>query len=130
MEVDSGWENASIIHRAELFFKYASDAQLDYVSPVRKLIYETFDAELNIEATSNRRMLSAIDPQRMARRSNLPGPMILFCPTNSSRVRGRIRAARGAVFSSVFSRLCSNKSMCLLYSPKLRLASFTRKIGG
>jgi aminopeptidase len=42
---------------------------LDYVSPVRKLIYETFDAALSIEADSNRRMLSAIDPKRMARRS-------------------------------------------------------------
>jgi aminopeptidase len=61
---------------SELFFKYASDAQLDYVSPVRKLIYETFDAELNIEATSNRRMLSAIDPQRMARRSKANSPLM------------------------------------------------------
>ncbi len=53
----------------ELFFTYASDAQLDYVSPIRKLIYQTFDATLSIEADSNRRMLSAIDPRRMARRN-------------------------------------------------------------
>jgi aminopeptidase len=54
---------------SELFYKFASDAQLDYVSPVRKLIYETFDAHLAIEAMPNRRLLSGIDPQRMARRN-------------------------------------------------------------
>ena len=54
---------------SELFYKFASDAQLDYVSPVRRLFYETFDAQLVIEASSNRRSLSWIDPQRMARRN-------------------------------------------------------------
>ena len=51
----------------ELFFKYASDAQLDYVSPVRKLITKTFDASLNIWSEHNTRSLSGIDPARMAR---------------------------------------------------------------
>jgi aminopeptidase len=60
----------------EVFYKYASENQLDYVSPIRKLINETFDASLNIEATSNRRMLSAIDPQRMARRSKANSPLM------------------------------------------------------
>ena len=50
----------------EIFFKYASEAQLDYVSPVRKLIVETFDASLNIWSEHNTRSLSGIDPQRMA----------------------------------------------------------------
>ena len=54
---------------SELFYKFGSNEQLDYVSPVRKLIYETFDAQLAIEASTNRRSLSGIDPQRMARRS-------------------------------------------------------------
>ncbi len=61
---------------AELYFRFASDAQLDYVSPVRKLIYETFDAQLTVEAQPNRRMLSAIDPQRMARRSKANSPIM------------------------------------------------------
>jgi len=34
----------------EVFLKYASDAQLEYLSPIRKLIYETFDVELSIIA--------------------------------------------------------------------------------
>jgi aminopeptidase len=51
----------------EVFFKYASDAQLDFVSPVQKLVTETFDASLYIEAEHNTRSLSGIDPMRMAR---------------------------------------------------------------
>jgi aminopeptidase len=53
----------------EIFFKYASDEQLDFVSPVRKLIVETFDATLRIDASSNRRNLSGVDPERIARAS-------------------------------------------------------------
>ena len=52
---------------AELFYKFATDEQLDFVSPVRKLIVETFDADLRIDASSNRRMLSGVDPKRIAR---------------------------------------------------------------
>ncbi len=51
----------------ELFYKYASEAQLDYVSPVRKLIAESFDANLAIWSEHNTRSLAGIDPQRLAR---------------------------------------------------------------
>jgi aminopeptidase len=51
----------------EIFYKYATEAQLDYVSPVRKLITEKFDASLNIWAEHNPRSLSGINPERMAR---------------------------------------------------------------
>ena len=51
----------------EIFFKYASDQQLDYVSPVRKLTTETFDASLNIWSEHNTRNLSGIDPSRLSR---------------------------------------------------------------
>jgi aminopeptidase len=51
----------------EIFYKYASDEQLDFVSPVRKQVIETFDADLRIDASSNRRMLSGVNPDRMAR---------------------------------------------------------------
>jgi aminopeptidase len=52
---------------SEIFFKLASDEQLDFVQPVRKLVVETFDADLRIDASSNRRMLSGVDPEKMAR---------------------------------------------------------------
>ena len=51
----------------EVFFKYASDAQLDFLMPVRKQIFETFDARLYIEALSNTRTLAGVDPTRIAR---------------------------------------------------------------
>src|SRR5919197_2789744 len=51
----------------ELFYKYASDTQLDYVSPIRQLIAESFDASLYIEADHNSRNLSGIDGSRIAR---------------------------------------------------------------
>ena len=40
---------------------------------------------------------------RMARRRRVPSPMMCFCPTTSSNVVGRIRAARGDSFSFWFS---------------------------
>jgi aminopeptidase len=51
----------------EIFYKNANEAQLDYVSPIRKLVIETFDASLTIWTEHNTRALSGIDPARMAR---------------------------------------------------------------
>ncbi len=53
----------------EAYYKHASDVQLDYVSPVRRLLVETFDAALTIEASHNTRELTAVDPTRLARSS-------------------------------------------------------------
>ncbi len=50
----------------ERFFKFASQEQLEYISPVRRMITETFDAFLNIRALYNSRALSGVDPRRMA----------------------------------------------------------------
>jgi len=51
----------------EIFFKHASETQLDYVSPIRRLITETFSASLYIEADHNTRELAGTDPARQAR---------------------------------------------------------------
>jgi len=59
----------------ELFYKLASDQQLDYVSPINRLITETFDASLYIEAEHNTRSLSSIDPTRQARRLKANQPV-------------------------------------------------------
>jgi aminopeptidase len=60
----------------EIFFKYASDAQLDYLSPVSKMVIETFDASLNIWSEHNTHSLSGIDPLRMARVSRAGAPLM------------------------------------------------------
>ncbi|HEY5573796.1 MAG TPA: aminopeptidase [Anaerolineales bacterium] len=59
----------------EVFYKHASENQLDFVSPVRKLITETFDAYLAIGAEVNTRQLSGVDPKRMARVRKASAPL-------------------------------------------------------
>ena len=59
----------------EIFLKHASNQQLDFVSPVRKLIAETFDASLYIEANHNSRSLAGIDGSRMARARKALAPL-------------------------------------------------------
>lgn len=51
----------------EIFYKYASDEQLDYVSPVIKQVMETFDASIYLWTDYNTRKLSGVDPQRISR---------------------------------------------------------------
>ncbi|MBT7781883.1 MAG: aminopeptidase, partial [Anaerolineae bacterium] len=50
----------------EIFFKNASDEQLEYIAPVQKMMMETFDAFLHIQADSNTRSMSGVEPQKMA----------------------------------------------------------------
>ena len=65
----------SIPGSEETFFKFANDDQLDYVSPIRKQIYETFDAVLVIGAEHNTRALSGIDPERISRARKATTPL-------------------------------------------------------
>ena len=65
----------------EIFYRHASDAQLDFISPVRKLIVETFDANLVVWTEHNTRSLSGIDPQRMARASKAAAPLKVNKPS-------------------------------------------------
>ena len=51
-----------------VYLKEASDDQLDFISPVKQLIYERFDRLLYIDANTNTRLLSRIDPKRSAQR--------------------------------------------------------------
>jgi aminopeptidase len=69
----------------EIFYKYASDAQLDFISPIRRLITETFDASLYIEAEHNTRSLSGIDPARMARSRKAGAPLSKIYMERSAR---------------------------------------------
>ena len=59
----------------EIFFKHATDKQLEFVSPVRKLIVETFDATLTIGAEYNTRALSNVNPDRLARVRKAGAPL-------------------------------------------------------
>jgi len=61
--------------RNEIFLKYASEEQLDFEMPIRKYIYETFDARMVIEAESNTRELAGVDPKRIARHRKTYGSL-------------------------------------------------------
>ncbi|MDZ7267037.1 MAG: aminopeptidase [candidate division KSB1 bacterium] len=53
----------------EVFYRHASETQLQHISPVEKLIRETFEVMIQIDAVPNTRALSHIDPARLARRA-------------------------------------------------------------
>lgn len=59
----------------EIFLKHASKKQLEFVSPVRKLMIETFDARMVVEADINTRELAGIDPKRIAAWRNANAPL-------------------------------------------------------
>jgi aminopeptidase len=69
----------------EIFYKYASKAQLDYVSPIHKLTIESFDAILYIEAEHNTRALSSVDPVRIARQRQARAPVSKILLERSAR---------------------------------------------
>lgn len=51
----------------EIFFKHASDEQLEYISPVIRHVAEEFEAHLQIGADHNTRELSGVDPERQGK---------------------------------------------------------------
>lgn len=58
----------------EIFLKHASREQLEWVSPVRRLMIETYDARMVVEAETNTRELAGVDPKRISlwRKANAP----------------------------------------------------------
>lgn len=59
----------SISDMSDLFIKYASDEQLDYVDPISRLEYEKVDKFISIGAPLNVKNMARADKAKMARRS-------------------------------------------------------------
>ena len=57
----------------EVFYTIASDNQLDHVSPIMKMEYETIDKLISIMAPTNTAGLSGVDPARMSRAQKANG---------------------------------------------------------
>ena len=53
----------------ELFYKNAGDAQLEFVPPNLKLVYETADVLIHLRGAENTRALSGVDPKKQAKRA-------------------------------------------------------------
>jgi len=59
----------------ELFYSYASDAQLDYVPPFRKDMIEQIDAAIGIWTDVNTKRLTNADPAKQSRRAVATRPL-------------------------------------------------------
>jgi aminopeptidase len=51
-----------------IFYRVAQDEQLDFISPLQRLVTETFDATIGIWSETNTRRLTCVPPERQARR--------------------------------------------------------------
>lgn len=60
---------------ADIFYRHASDEQLQYVSPVRKFEIENIDASIGLWAETNTKSLSNVDPGRQAMASAARKPI-------------------------------------------------------
>jgi len=77
--------NVSLDGQSAAYFKHASDAQLDWVSPVSEWLLENVDVRIAIGATSNTRELSAVPPERQTRRQIATGPLLSKAMERSAR---------------------------------------------
>jgi aminopeptidase len=60
------WEVLTFPEQEEIFYRCASDEQLQYVPEPIRLAYETFDCYIGFIAELNTKALTSIDPARMA----------------------------------------------------------------
>ncbi len=73
----------------ELFYKHASEDQLRHVSPLSRLVVETYDASLFILADHNTRALTSVDPKRLSMTAKASEP--LFKTAFDRTARGEYR---------------------------------------
>src|SRR5574344_1741358 len=59
----------SISDMSDIFIKYASDEQLDYIDPITKQEYEIVDKYISIGAPLNLKSMTNADRKKLARRS-------------------------------------------------------------
>ncbi|HEY3290250.1 MAG TPA: aminopeptidase, partial [Anaerolineae bacterium] len=67
---------ADVPGAAEVFYQYAKDSQLDFVSPVDKISVEQFDAYIRIGADANTRRLTSADPDAVVRQQMAQRPIL------------------------------------------------------
>ena len=60
--------NVSLDGQGAAYYKHASDAQLDWISPVSEWLLDNVDVRIAIGASTNTRELSGVPPQRQTRR--------------------------------------------------------------
>jgi aminopeptidase len=61
------WLRLGLDEASEIFFMYASDAQLDYVPKVARQLVEDVNARIGIWTETNTKALTSVDPAKQAR---------------------------------------------------------------
>jgi aminopeptidase len=65
-----------VLHFTEEFYRYASDEQLDFVSPVSDWLIHHADVRITLGAAENTRALTNVDPARTARARKAAAPLM------------------------------------------------------
>jgi aminopeptidase len=68
--------NVSLDGQAVTYYKHASDAQLDWISPVSEWLLDNVDVRIAVGASTNTRELSAVPPERQTRRQAATGELL------------------------------------------------------
>jgi aminopeptidase len=68
--------NVSLDGLAAVYYKHASDAQLEWISPVTEWMAEKADVRIAVGASANTRELSNVPPERQTRRQTAVGDLL------------------------------------------------------
>ncbi len=68
--------NVGLEGQSVAYFKHASEAQLDWVSPLAEWTVDNADVRISVGASSNPRELSAVPPERQTRRQAAMGELM------------------------------------------------------
>ncbi len=60
----------------DIFFRFAQEHQLDYISPFYQMAVDTFDAIIRVEGMANTRALSGVDPAKQVRQRQAYEPVL------------------------------------------------------
>jgi aminopeptidase len=77
--------NVSLDGQAVAYYQHASDAQLDWVSPVSEWLLENVDVRIAIGASANTRELSAVPPEKQMRRQTATGELLARAMERSAK---------------------------------------------
>jgi aminopeptidase len=68
--------NVSLGGQGALYYKHASDAQLDWIPPTSEWLLDNADVRIAVGASTNTRELSGVPPQRQTRRQTATGELL------------------------------------------------------
>ena len=77
--------NVALDGQAAVYYKHATDAQLDWISPVSEWLLDNADVRIAVGATANTRELSAVPPERQTRRQTATGELLARAMERSAR---------------------------------------------